>query len=318
MKPRVLITGASGMLGRSLFRLLSAEPDAYEILGTAYSRVVPPLERLDLTDTDSMNALFEKFEPNFVVHCAAERDPDRAAADKEGVLKLNVEASAAVARFCNSHNATLIYISTDYVFDGGVETNTSPPYAIDAETNPLNFYGLSKRDGERAVLEHGGETAVCLRVPVLYAKDCKDVTESSSLTVAKSLLSTTEQKVDNWGLRFPTLVDDVAAVLKHIIDRKTEDPKLASGILHCSSGESATKYQQAIMMAEILGTSTEKLHPDSEPPQGAPRPQNTQLDCSATWKAIGLEHTFTPLREGFSEALQRFKEEHFAKPGGEL
>jgi len=305
---KVLITGASGMLGRSLMRLLSADPETYQVVGTGLTRAEPPLRRLDLTDEGSARAILDELRPDFVVHCAAERDPDRADQDPEGVLKLNVAASGTMARLCVEHNATIIYISTDYVFDGGVVTEVLPPYGVDAPTEPVNFYGRSKRDGELAILAEGGPVALTLRVPVLYAQDCKDVSESASLIVAKSLLKTGEQTVDDWGVRFPTSVDDVAVVLKAILDLKAKDASSVSGILHCSSGEFITKYRMAIMMAEILELPSDHLRPDPNPPAGAPRPQNTQLDCSATWAALGFEHSFTPLRSGLESALRSFKE----------
>ena len=81
-----------------------------------------------------------------------------------------------------------------------------------------------------------------------------------------------------------------------------------SGIYHCSSPESSTKYTQALVMARALGVPSKHLSPNSEPPSGAPRPQNTQLDCESTWVALGAKPSFASLEAGFARALAPFKD----------
>ena len=150
---RVVVTGASGMLGRSLCRLLTAAANAssYEVTGLGYTRAKPPMRKLDLLDAAAVGALLDEVQPHVVVHAAAERDPDRAARDPARVQSLNVDVCARLASECARLNATLIYISTDYVFDGGIQSGISPPYRPDAPTAPLNLYGRSKLAGEQAV-----------------------------------------------------------------------------------------------------------------------------------------------------------------------
>ena len=153
-----------------------------------------------------------------------------------------------------------------------------------------------------------GAHPIVLRVPVLYGVDQATLDESASLVVANVLkgASTEPKKVDDWGIRFPTLVDDVSAALKLIIDRQRQPEKL-TGIFHCTASERTTKYTLALMMAEILGVPSAHLVADSEPPAGAPRPQNTQLDPSSLWAAVGSEVKFTPLRDGLAKALEAHK-----------
>ena len=148
-----------------------------------------------------------------------------------------------------------------------------------------------------------------VRVPVLYGYDQPSLDESASLVVAEVLRKhPASTKVDHWGVRFPTAVDDVSKCLRAIIDAKRHDSAALCGIFHCSSPEPATKYEQALLMAEILGVPATHLAPDPEPPAGAPRPQNTQLDCSGLWAALGARVEFTPLRDGLAKALAPFRE----------
>ena len=123
------------------------------------------------------------------------------------------------------------------------------------------------------------------------------------LKAAPVAAASSPQKVDDWGVRFPTAVDDVSRCLRALIDAKRGKPAAVTGIFHCSSPERSTKYGQALLMAELLGVPSEHLTPDPEPPAGAPRPQNTQL-----WAALGARVEFTPLRDGLAKALAPFRE----------
>lgn len=308
---KVMVTGASGMLGRSLCRCLAQYPDDFVVVPLGFSRAVPPMRKVDLTDTAALRTLFSEVQPDVLVHTAAERDPDRAAKDPTRLDHLNVRAPLLLAEECAKCGAHLAYISTDYVFDGGISTGSYPPYSPDAPTAPVNVYGQSKLDGEKAVLAIPGCFPLVLRVPVLYALDCKELSESASLLVSSVLLPearTTPQKVDDWGIRYPTLVDDVASVLKLIIEAKAKKRDSLPPILHCSSPTQITKYQLVDVMAAALGVKADHVTADPEPPKGAPRPKMTTLDCTGTWEALGVQHSFVPLREGIAKALTAHRE----------
>ncbi|WP_282073111.1 SDR family oxidoreductase, partial [Janibacter hoylei] len=117
---------------------------------TAFSRAAENLIRLDLSDSNAVKAYFQEIKPEIVIHCAAERWPDRCADDPDTAWKLNVGSTEFLAKYCSEIGAQLVYISTDYVFDG-----SAPPYTTDDTPNPVNFYGRSKLAGEEAVLQNG-------------------------------------------------------------------------------------------------------------------------------------------------------------------
>ncbi|KAK7060693.1 hypothetical protein SK128_017193 [Halocaridina rubra] len=143
--PRVMITGASGLLGRAVMKVFAQEK--WNIIGLAYSRVGPGLVQCDITNTDAVRALVEKEKPTFIIHAAAERAPDAVENKYDETRRLNVASSGHLAAIAKSSGSRLIYISTDYVFDG-----SSPPYKITDTPNPLNKYGQTKFDGEKAVM----------------------------------------------------------------------------------------------------------------------------------------------------------------------
>jgi S-adenosylmethionine synthetase len=308
--PRVLVLGASGMLGRSLVRELGRFPADWVVLGTGNSRAgqQQQLRRLDVLDEGAVEGLLAEFTPAVVVNCVAERDPDAAARDPERTRQLNMRMPERLAKLCAASGTMFVHLSTDYVFDGGVHTGELPPYGVEAPTHPLNFYGETKRDAETVLLAVPGAKALILRVPVLYAADCASLDESASLVVAKTLLSTKPVMADHWGSRFPTLVDDVSIVLRELLAWRLRAPADApAAILHCSSPVRTTKYELAVMMAHILGVDASHVSADTQPPKGEPRPRDTQLDSSRTWLALGHEHAFTPLGEGMARGLQRFR-----------
>jgi S-adenosylmethionine synthetase len=266
---RVLLTGASGLLGRAFVRQFA---ESSELYATAFSRSTPPLHRLDLRSKDATQSLVQDFRPQLIIHSAAERRPDICENDPEATDALNVSSVEFLAEAAKEVGATLVYISTDYVFDG-----TTPPYAINASANPLNYYGRSKLAGERAALESGAKVCV-LRVPILYGP-VESLEESAVTLLARLLESNGERKVDHWAIRFPTHVDDVAAAVRGLADVLERGERIPK-ILHFSGDEALTKYEMARMMAEACNRSSDHLRPDSEPAGGAPRPHNCQLDDS--------------------------------------
>ena len=183
---KVLITGASGLLGRELMRRFRQEK--WQNLGLAFTRARESLLRVDLRDRAEVEKVLVDFRPTVVVHAAAERRPDEVERHPEAALALNVSATETLAELCSKHGIFLIYMSSDYVFDG-----RNPPYSPDSPTNPPNTYGQSKKDGETAVLKHAG--TVVLRVPILYGQ-VEQLGESSVTAVFSLVLnSDRESKV---------------------------------------------------------------------------------------------------------------------------
>lgn len=356
----ILITGASGMLGRALHRLLlktTSSSESIKVIGTGHTRLqvnhypeyypsmsnsskMVQLYQLDLLDFDTTSKFMQKHKPNIVIHCAAERFPDAFESKLEESIKLNVESTKHLANEClrlgkerknnNKAGPHLIYISTSYVFDGGAVSREFPPYTPQSKANPLNNYGKSKWEGECAVRDILNENGIVVRVPLLYGEDCCDLSESPALEMLKSFLPTTEsnkrKKIDHWALRFPTSVEDVARVLKLMIDRILDnkfpvtDSSLFGNTYHVASPHGTTKYQMMQLQTKLLNVPTNLVEERTEGNSGgplctAPRPQCTQLDCSETWKALGLNSggQFVSLEDGFKRALDGFPD-RFMKP----
>lgn len=289
--PRILITGASGLLGRPVLRACAAR-SGWHVTGTSFRRSGPGLERIDLSQTAQLPAFLNAAAPDVIIHAAAERRPDVSEKDPQGTQRLNVGATATLAQWAAARQAFLIYISTDYVFDG-----TRPPYRPGDATHPLNAYGQSKLDGEQAVQAAGGDYAI-LRVPILYG-EVETLDESPVTVLAKNMLGAKPGErlaMEDWATRYPTHTADVAAVLVQMVAHKLAHPELR-GLFHWSGSEPMTKYGMAQAFAPLLGFDPSRLAPDAAPPAGAPRPKNAHLDTS------DLERLGIGQRTPFASAL---------------
>ena len=132
---KILVTGANGMLGQDLCPML--EDSGYEVIET-------DIDKLDITNELETMRVISDVTPDYVIHCAAYTNVDKAEEDLKTASLINVTGTENVAKACNANDATMIYISTDYVFDG----NATKPYEPDDTTCPINNYGLTKCKGE--------------------------------------------------------------------------------------------------------------------------------------------------------------------------
>ena len=134
----ILVTGANGQLGREMQRLSAVSPNNYTFTDVA---------ELNVTDAGAVRQAVAQTRAEVIVNCAAYTNVERAEEDEEAADRLNRGAAENLARAAEANGATLIHVSTDYVFDGTAHL----PYTEDAPTAPLGVYGRTKLAGERAV-----------------------------------------------------------------------------------------------------------------------------------------------------------------------
>ncbi|GAA5978718.1 hypothetical protein JCM11641_006153 [Rhodosporidiobolus odoratus] len=294
---RVLVTGASGLLGRAVF---AAFKDAgAQVKGTALSRAGGDLVKLDLQDEQAVSSFFAEFKPEVVVHCAAERRPDAVEQNPEAAQKLNIAVPELLSTLSRSpaHPFFLIYISTDYVFNGNAPPEGYEPLDDPA---PTNAYGESKLRGEDKVLlglKDGGKGCV-LRVPVLYGP-----AESNSESAINTLLDATRNaatgksvKMDNWATRYPTNVSDIARVLVELSDKASHTPIPA--ILHFSAQQLYTKKTICDLFARLHSPPL-NLGDDMVSVDEGPKPGETirPIDCHLSNQKLMLSFDRTMQRE---------------------
>lgn len=297
---KVLITGASGLLGRAVHQQCKEKGFETKALAFTRSNLDQQLVKLDLTDATAVERCLHDFQPDVIVHTAAERRPDVVEKDPAASNAINVDASASIATIASKLDKLplLINISTDYVFDG-----SKPPYKVDDAPNPLNAYGVSKLQGERAVAEHAKPGHFTnLRVPVLYGKTITN--DESAVNVLLNAIqppagSTSPNKCDAYAVRYPTNVADVAKAILKLAEVYTDTSNPVPPTTHFSAKEAMTKYDMCMVLSRIANsvgfeTRTDLLDPeyDVDPMAATARPRHCKLDTSVLEEyGVPIEYT---------------------------
>ena len=256
---KILVTGARGMLGQDLCPIL--EDNGYEVVET-------DVDTLNITDFDIVKKVLEIEKPDIVIHCAAYTNVDKAEEDLEIATNINVKGTENLAKYCGKHDITLVYISTDYVFDGTKEGAYTP----DDKPNPINNYGLTKYKGELAVQKYCKKFYIA-RTSWLYGIHGKNFVKTMI-----SLKSRPKLKVVDDQVGCPTWTVELANGIVRLL---TEEP---FGIYHiCGSGKTSW-YGFAKKIFELISTEDNKegltLKPctTEEFPCPAKRPHNSVMD----------------------------------------
>lgn len=276
----ILITGGNGQLGTELQHLLTAQGKEF---------VATDVKELDITNREQTLAYIEEMKPEIIYHCAAYTAVDKAEDEaKELDEKINVDGSKNVADAAAQTGAILVYVSTDYVFDG---TKKDDVYLVDDKTNPLNEYGRTKLLGEQAV-EASGAKAYIIRTSWVFGNYGHNfVFTMQNLAKTHDTLTVVDDQVGR-----PTWTYTLAEFMTFVIDHKAP-----FGIYHLSNDNSCSWYEFA---KEILKDTDVKVLPvdSSQYPQKATRPQYAVMDLSKT-KALGFH--IPTWQEALAEMLKR-------------
>jgi dTDP-4-dehydrorhamnose reductase len=274
---KVFITGAGGQLGHDLIRVLAGKHAV-----TAKSRA-----GLDVTDTDAVRRELQAVRPDVIIHAAAYTQVDLAESRIEDAYAVNAFGSCNVAMAAKEIGAKLVYVSTDYVFDG----KKGAPYDEQDQTNPISVYGNSKLQGEKFI-QHIGEKYFIIRTSWLYGKHGSNfVTKVLALAERHSRPSMVN---DQFGS--PTYTYDLAQFIGRVMETEHY------GVYHASNRGCCSRYEFAAEILRIAGLGSIQLLPvgaDSFPLPAA-RPQRSDFGDEAIRK-----YGFPRLRT-WQEALASF------------
>lgn len=298
--PRILVTGATGLLGRQVMKVL--DDQTLHVRGLGFTRANSTIIFCDLIPSGAASRQIQQYQPNIVIHLAGERRPEVLKKKSTDAQMLNVDTTGAIAAACEKYKAWLIYVSTDQVFDG-----TAPPYLEDAQTNALNEYGRHKGRGEKLALDASPRAAV-LRLPQLFGP-VENLKECVVSSLFEELRDTGyhDQFADDWQLHYPTWAPDVAGVLRAMVDLHCSGTEL-KGIFHFQGEDSFTKYEMIRKIAEVSGLSSGVVS-DNTVPTNPQRPENAQLSGSRLVKLLGDRcPPRTPFQKGLELCLAPFLE----------
>jgi len=272
---KVALIGASGLLGRAVANEL-AVITRWQVVRTAFRHGDASTITLDIRDEGAVRQFIADQEPDAIVVAAAERRPDVCENDPALARALNVDALGFIASAAQEIGSWILSISTDYVFDG-----TRPPYQPDDVPNPLNAYGRSKLDGERALLGSGARSCV-LRLPLLYGPVIdwgESAVTSLTQAIVESACGVTPAVMDAWATRYPTFTPDVAVVIRQLLERH-EIGDSVTGVMHWSGDEPMTKFDIAQRIAQVLNIDA-RITAQRTPNDATPRPRNCHLASDA-------------------------------------
>ena len=271
---KILVIGAKGQLGheiRELFRFTEHTFIYADLAGDGEDVKV-----LDITDPEQVQQAITE-DIDVVINCAAYNDVDKAEEDEAAAMKLNAEAVAYLAEAAKKADALLIHFSTDYVFDG----KANVPYTEEDTPEPLSAYGRSKLAGEKAV-EASGCRYMIFRTSWLYSTTGRNF----FLTMDEKCAGNPSLNVVVDQLGSPTCAQDLAFLIKHIIDKNMLDK---TGLYHYSNEGVASWYDFAETINAGLGYTC-KVQPcrTSEYPRKAQRPTYSVMDKRKVKETFGV------------------------------
>lgn len=254
----IIVTGAKGQLGGDVCRLLKEKKIEY---------IGIDKDEVDITDKKATEDFFSDKKIDALIHCAAYTAVDKAEQEKELCIKINAEGTKNLAQECSKKNALMIYVSTDYVFDGKGDS----PFLPDDRKNPLSVYGKSKSDGEDFVREICKKHFI-VRTSWVFGEENRNFIHTMlRLSETKKELNVVDDQIGS-----PTYSKDLAELLVSM----TESDKY--GIYHGTNEGFCSWYELASKVFEIRRIDI-KVNPVSsdEFPTAAVRPHNSRLskDC---------------------------------------
>jgi dTDP-4-dehydrorhamnose reductase len=266
---KILITGANGQLGKEFRDLASKNPDCEFLF---LSREDLPIHHFEL-----VRNIFNSFNPDFCINCAAYTAVDKAEQEKELAFLVNTESVGVLAAVSNLHKTKFIHISTDYIYDG----SATVPYTEDAITGPQSVYGLSKKMGEEEALKNDPD-AVIIRTSWVYSKHGSNFVKTMiRLMNEKESISVVS---DQHGT--PTWAADIASAIMQIVNANNWVP----GIYNFSNDGETTWYDFAVEIKKSIGSKCiVNPIPTSSYPTPAKRPHYSVLNKEKIVSVYQLE-----------------------------
>jgi dTDP-4-dehydrorhamnose reductase len=258
-----LIVGAAGQVGAALLRRL--DPNAIAATRTPNVANFPVVDLVALAHTPSLAAsILDALQPTSILCVGGATDVERCETDPAWATATNCDGPAALA--AAARHLPFVFFSTDYVFDGRETPDRHPgPYSEDAPTNPLSVYGRSKLQGERGILTAHPE-ALIIRTNVVYGPDRQG--KNFLYTLRRLLTAGTIMRVPTDQLSTPTYNEDLAAATLMLANGGH------TGLFNVSGAELLSRYDFALLAAEILSLDATLIHPilTVDLNQKAPRP----------------------------------------------
>jgi len=265
---KFLVTGSSGLVGSQLVKDLSEQNvEVY----SGYHNVKPIYGNpvlIDLSKLEDIPQILDRIKPDVIIHSAAMTNVDLCEKEKDLALKINGHATKIISKQAAMQNAFFVYVSTDYVFDGekGMKKESD-------STNPIDFYGVSKLEGEKAVMNLASSWCIA-RTSTPYG--IHQTKKSFPIWVKENLQENNTINIVVDQFTSPTYVPNLSRMLIEIGKRQIV------GIIHLAGSTRISRYKMAELVAEKLNFDKKLLKPANVDDMNwiAKRPKDSSLDVS--------------------------------------
>jgi len=267
VKLKVLVTGSAGLVGRQVVKDLSNSHQVF----SCYNESKPEYGdsvKMDLKNHEMISSILTEKKPEIVIHLGAMTGVDLCEKERTSASEINTKATEIIAKECSKLNSFLVYVSTDYVFDGNLGM-----YKEDNVTNPLGFYGESKLEGEKVVQNFSTNWCIARTSTPFGLHPTK---KSFPMWVIENLQK--QKQIDILIDQFtsPTYIPNLSRMLIEISERRI------TGIIHVAGASKISRYQMASMVSDKLNLDGTLLKQISinKMKWVAQRPKDSSLDVS--------------------------------------
>jgi dTDP-4-dehydrorhamnose reductase len=276
---KLLITGANGQVGFILSKKLKNEAK-HEVLALAHGE-------LDITNKEAVLSIVDSFDPDVIINCAAYTDVDKAESKIKLAYDVNANGVKYLAEAANRCNATILHISTDYVFDGG----KTDKYTEKDIIHPISVYGSSKAKGDTILLSLSSK-AIILRTSWVFGEHGNNFVKTMlGLAKSKDTLAVVSDQIGG-----PTYAKDVATALIYIAEQIIEDENIRYGIYNFA-GEpcvswydfSKTIFEEAVSQNVLEKSPLVNAITTADYLTPAKRPLNSCLDLTKIQQVFGIQ-----------------------------
>ena len=269
---KFLVTGSAGLVGHKVVKDLSESHEVFSCYNKSKPQFGIPM-KMDLLNHEMISNVLLETEPDVVIHLGAMTGVDLCETQQDNALKINSQATEILAKECAKINSFMVYVSTDYVFDGN-----SGLYEENDATNPLGFYGKSKLLGEKSVQNFSSDWCIARTSTPFGLHPTK---KSFPIWVIENLQKQKQIDVLTDQFTSPTYVPSLSRMLIEISERHL------TGIIHVAGASKISRYEMARLISDELGLDGKLLKEISinDIKWEAQRPKDSSLNVS---KAVSI------------------------------
>ena len=292
---KILIIGANGFLGTNLIQYRDRNRKIYQdyffIAADLQNNNVEkaiPFHFIDITNHESTLKKILQISPDIIILTAAMTDVDQNEIDKDLAIRINTEGPKNVLAACKKTNSKLIFMSTDFVFDGKKQGN----YSENDLPNPLSHYAKTKYDAEQAIINSEVDYLIC-RTAVLYGWNPNKL--NFITWILDKLQKNEKLRIITSQINNPTYVKNLAEIILKMIEKNSKE------IYHTAGNGALSRYEMALKCAEIFNFNKNLITPINNIEQKALRPENAGLDITKLKQLIGTDISVYSLEEGLRD-----------------